>query len=85
MIGFWNRKEVYVGHSMNKFSNIRSILVANNIRYTYKTINHNNSEFPGMGRGVKGSFGERSEFSYMYYIYVHRNDYEHAYKLIQGN
>ena len=53
--------------------------------YTYKTINHNNSEFPGRGRGVKGSFGERSEFSYMYYIYVHRNDYEHAYELIQGN
>ena len=47
MIGFWNRKEVYVGHSMNKFSNIRSILVANNISYTYKTINHNNSEFSG--------------------------------------
>lgn len=45
MIGFWNRKELYMGWSMNRWNDIRNILS-------------------------------------MYYIYVHKNDYERAYGMI---
>ena len=34
---------------------------------------------------MRGSFGERAEFSYMYYVYVHKNDYDWACKLIKDN
>ncbi len=81
MIGFWNKKEVYIGYSMAEYANIRDILVANQIKYTYKTV----SSSSGNRRGVIGSFGESAELSCMYYIYVHKNDYNWVCKLIQDH
>lgn len=83
MITFWNRKEVYVGYSMSRCSEIRSILAMHHIKYTYKTINgHNSSALPGVGRKTIRSIGVPNEFRYMYYIYVHKNDYDLAYQVI---
>ena len=81
MIAFWNRKEVYMGHSMVELADIRDILAVNQIKYTYRTV----SSSSGNRRGMRGSFGERAEFGCMYYIYVHKNDYEWACELIRGN
>ena len=81
MITVWNRKEVYIGHSMAKFADIRDILAVNQIKYTYRTVSSKNS----YRRGVRGSFGERAELSCMYYIYVHRNDYDWACKLMRDS
>lgn len=81
MIGFWNRKEVYMGYSMAELANVRDILAVNQIKYTYRTVDSSS----GNRRGELGSFGERSELSCMYYVYVHKNDYEWACKLIRDN
>lgn len=78
MIGFWNRKELYMGCSMNRWNDIRNILSDNEIKYTYKVVNRNGAT----GRSTRGTIGERTEFSYMYYVYVHKNDYERAYDMI---
>lgn len=80
MITFWNRKEVYMGYSMVRCGEIRSILAINQIKYTYKVVN----PFASSGCGTRGSFGESSELSHMYYIYVHEKDYEWANKLIRS-
>ena len=56
MIAFWNRKEVYMGYSMNECGEIRSILAANSIKFTYKVVNRY-----AHGRGTRGGFGERAE------------------------
>ena len=79
MIAFWNRKEVYMGYSMNECGEIRSILAANSIKFTYKVVNRY-----AHGRGTRGSFGERAELSYMYYIYVYKKDYEWACRVIRN-
>lgn len=79
MITFWNRKEVYVGYSMSEFVNKREILISNQIEYIYRTVNSSS----GNTRGKRGSFGVRTEFSCMYYLYVHKNDYEWACELIR--
>ena len=81
MIAFWNRKEVYMGCSMTECAKIRSILAVNQIKYTYRTVSSRSSNRRGMG----GGFGERAELSCMYYVYVHKNDYDWVCKLIRGN
>ena len=81
MIAFWNRKEVYMGYSMSECSEIRGVLSANQIKYTYKVVN----PFASSGRGTRGSFGENHELSHMYYVYVHVKDYEWASKLIRDS
>lgn len=38
MIALWNRKELYYGLSLEQFSNIRSILSQNGIKYNSRTV-----------------------------------------------
>ncbi len=79
MLTFWNRKEVYMGYSMSDFADIRSVLAVHSIKYTFKVINACGSNYKR-----RGIFGEDSKFNYMYYIYVHKRDYEWACELIKG-
>ena len=74
MIMIWNQKEVFVGYSLQKFNEVRQILVANKIKYKHRLVNNNNTS----GRARTGTFGENMEYSITYYIYVHKNDYENA-------
>lgn len=82
MIMFWNRKEIYIGSSMKIFSEIRNILSANGIKYSYRVVNRNNSALFSSNRARMGTFGEKSELAYQYYIYVSKGDYENAYTLV---
>lgn len=81
MIIFWNRKEVYMGYSMAECGEVRSILAGNKIKYTYKVVN----PFSNSVRGARWHFGESTSLSYMYYVYVHKKNYEWACKLISDN
>ena len=78
MIMIWNRKLIYQGIDIEKASRIRSFLSQNDIKYSYKTVNSRGSSMFGLGRGHTGSFGEKIEYNYHYYIYVHKNDYDKA-------
>jgi hypothetical protein len=47
MIAFWNKREVFMGNSVQRFSHIRAILHANKIRYKYKVVTLNGSAQQG--------------------------------------
>lgn len=78
MITIFNRKEIYITHSMIEQAKIRDILSGNDIRYYVKTINRMSpSPFSRGTRGM-GSFGQNMDLNYEYTFYVHRKDYDKA-------
>ncbi|MBC8588267.1 hypothetical protein [Paratissierella segnis] len=83
MISLWNRKEVFIGYSMKNFNKCREILNLNKIRYIYRVVNPHGSKFFGANRSYRSTFGEKIEYDYEYHIYVHRDDYEKAMKVIR--
>ena len=84
MLTIFNRKELITTMDMQRQANIRSILSANGIAYTVRTENlQGSSVFGGRSRGRSGSFGIDPNYSYEYHIYVHKNDYENALRLIR--
>lgn len=88
MLTIFNRKELITTMDMQRQANIRSVLSANGIAYTVRTENlQGSSAFGGRSRGRSGgrsgSFGVDPNYSYEYHIYVHKNDYENALRLIR--
>ena len=84
MLTIFNRKELITTMDMQRQSNIRSILSANGIAYTVRTEKlQGSSALGGRSRGSNGSFGIDPNYSYEYHIYVHKNDYENALRLIR--
>ena len=83
MLTIFNRKELITTMDMQRQANIRSILSANGIAYTVRTENLQGSSSFGGRRGRSGSFGVDPNYSYEYHIYVHKNDYENALRLIR--
>lgn len=84
MIMIWNRKEVFVGHSLQKFNEVCDILAGNKIKYKYKIVNHNSTYAFGSSRATRGTFGENMDYSNMYYIYVHKKDYDYVCSVLQN-
>ena len=89
MLTIFNRKELITTMDMQRQANIRSVLSANGIAYTVRTENlhgknlQGSPAFGGRSRGRSGSFGIDPNYSYEYHIYVHKNDYENALRLIR--
>ena len=82
MITVFNRKELLITMDMSRQSNVRDILSANGIDYTIKVTNLQSASAVGNMRGRFGSFGINQDYSYEYKIYVHKQDYDYALKLI---
>ncbi|NLM13504.1 MAG: hypothetical protein GX209_07150 [Epulopiscium sp.] len=79
MIRLWNRKEVFVGFSIDKFNEVLDILNRNNIQYKYKIINRNHLKQQDIGTNW-----EDTKYSGVYYVYVHKKDYDNVRTLL-GN
>lgn len=79
MIMIWNQREVFMGYSLQKFNEVREILAANRIKSKYRVVYNKSSS----RRGRTGTFGENMEYSNLYYIYVHKKDYENACAVLQ--
>lgn len=82
MIFLWNRREVYQGTSSIKFFDIKNILHLNHIRYTHKIKNRQTSSVLNPDKDLIESFGKKVDYSYTYYLYVHKDDYDLAISLI---
>lgn len=82
MIFLWDRREVYQGTSSIKFFDIRNILNLNDIRYTHKIKNRQTPSVLTPERNLMGSLGQKVDYSYTYYLYVHKDDYDLAIHLI---
>lgn len=82
MLTLFNRKELAICQTQERFNDIRDILINNKIRYSYGIKDRNSSNFMGSQRGRTGTFGQNLDVSKTYYIYVHKNDYNEALELI---
>jgi hypothetical protein len=85
MIAFWNKKEVFVGFSLERFNEVRQALSVSRIGYEYRLVNHNSAHVLGSRRARTGTFGEKEEYSVAYYVYVHRKDYENACRVLAAS
>lgn len=84
---FWQRKEVWVGNSMQEFSRLRELLSQNGIDYDYSMNNQQRLNFDRSGAvGRWTGFRSRydSRFDVIYYLYVRREDFERASRLVHG-
>jgi hypothetical protein len=73
----WQRREVLITNSAEKFGRAESALREGGIRYDTKVFDSGMNRRPGVGR-----FGERTELQVFYYIYVRAADVERAEYLI---
>lgn len=79
MIMIWNRKEVFVGNSSQRFNEIRSRLSSNGIKYYCKIVDSTSPSYLGSSnRARTGTYGVNLDLIKTYYIYVHKNDYDNA-------
>ena len=80
MIAFWNRREIYVGNSLQEFNRILDILAAEKIKYHWRRVDRINwsrtATFGTLGT-VDTSQND------MYYIYVHKKYLDKAQFLIR--
>ena len=85
MIMIWNRKEVFVGNSLQEFNKVRDNLSSNGIKYEYKVVDTTSSSYFGSSnRARTGSFGINMDVVKTYYIYVHKNNYNNAIALLRN-
>ena len=84
MIMLWNRREVFVGSSMQRFNEIRNMLALDGIKYTYRVVDSTSPYFGSSNRARTDSFGVNMNYSKTYYIYVHKRDYENACAILRS-
>ena len=79
MFTIFNLKSLWIGFDLVRFHEIRDVLERKGIPYKYKTRNRL-GQWNGKGtiRGSKGSFGNSTEFTYQYEIFVYNRDLEQA-------
>ena len=83
MLTIFNRKELIVTMDIHRQAEIRDVLAQNDIDYTVKTKNLQNSGAFDSQRGRIGNMGINQDYSYEYKIYVYKKDYEAARGLIK--
>ena len=83
MITIFTRKELLITLDMKRYGDVCDILSANSIDYTVKVTNRQAAAAIGSSRARTGSFGMNQNFAYEYKIYVHKNDYDNASRLIR--
>ena len=71
MISIWNRREVYMGFDIDQLAHVRKELTDANIPFIQRSSNQTM-------HSRLGSFGEKSAYAALYYIYVHKDDLERA-------
>ncbi|MBH1941201.1 hypothetical protein I5677_09885 [Mobilitalea sibirica] len=72
-MNIFTRRELHITYDLDKFNQLRSTLYAAGIKTSYRCINTT-----GSNRGRYGTLGINHDFTYQYYIYVHKKDYERA-------
>lgn len=79
MIAFWKQKELMVCNSQKECDTACKLLEGYKIPYKVKTRSRNSPSVFSFGtRERSGTFMQSTIGTYMYYIYVQREDYEYA-------
>jgi hypothetical protein len=82
-VTIFNRKELLITMDMKHQANVRDILTANSIDYSVKVTNLQSRDVIGSSRAKIGSAGVDQKISYEYKIFVHKNEYDNALRLIK--
>ena len=82
MITIFNRRELLITFSMKQQADIREVLDANKINYSIKVVNRNSPSVFSDTRARTGTFGQNIDVAYEYIIYVNKDDFAFAKKLI---
>jgi len=75
----FKRKEIFMGPSVEEYTEVRKKLAAARIPYDIRAVNRF-----GMGgaasfsRSMVNSMDQRTEYMNLYYVYVHKKDYDRA-------
>lgn len=80
---FFHKKLLYKGELKERYYEIRNILELNNIKYTDKIENKNKDIGPMMDKMIIGTWPKSENYSYTYFIFVNKADYEVANSLIK--
>lgn len=84
MITVFNRKELTVTFDLNEQARIRTLLAAEGIDYSVKTVNRMSASPISAGsRSRTGTYGQSTGAMTEYIIYVKKADYERATKVIR--
>ena len=78
MITIFNRKEVCITYDMKHQAEVRNILNANRINYTFKVTDRYGSNPSG------GAFRTKRDEACEYKIFVHKDDYDEAMYLLRN-
>jgi hypothetical protein len=85
MIMIWNRREVFIGNSSQRFDEVRYKLSSKSIKHDYKIVDSTSpSYFGSSNRARTGTYGVNMDLTKTYYIYVHKNDYDKAQALLRS-
>ena len=82
---FWKRREIYMGASLEEYAEVRRKLAAAGLRYDIKSVNRFGSSagrILPMGRATMDAMTQNSEYMNIYYVYVHKDDYDRAMEVI---
>lgn len=66
---FFNKEDVYTGYSLEEFSNVKSVLKAQGIKYSFKIIEASHQ---------LGNFGMNSKYDRQYIVSVKDKDVDDA-------
>ena len=78
----WNRREVLVTNSQERFAAAGEVLAQNGIKYEYSVKNSNMTTLgDSRGRNVDRNMQNPNVYN-LYYLYVHKNDAERAKHLL---
>ncbi|WP_418745680.1 hypothetical protein [Frisingicoccus sp.] len=80
MLTIFNREELTVTFSLEELNRIQNILAENKLEYRVKSCLKG-----GIDRARMGSMGMNPEKMQEYIIYVHKDDFERAVRLIRRN
>lgn len=83
MLTVFNRKEVYQSYDVDELSRVRWALKDAGIKYAVKVANQSGAAGAGSSRS-RGAMGFNPKYSYIYSVYVHKNDAEDAKYHIHG-
>jgi hypothetical protein len=85
MIMIWNRKEVFIGNSLQEFNEVRDKLSSNRLKYVYKIVDSTSpSYFGSSNRARMGTYGVNMDYTKTYYLYVHKKDYDMAQAFVRN-
>ena len=82
MITIFNRREVCLTFDVHKLAKVREVLSVNGIEYKIKSYNPGGPVLGNASRGRMGNFGIQVEYGQEYAVYVRKDDFEEARKLL---